>query len=79
MSYSPSFAERGPRDRRLRLRARRLMARPSSQMGFLWRGSAPPDRAGSDSVIARAVARVVSPFSVNERLKALGGPIRPPV
>jgi hypothetical protein len=34
------------------------MARPSSQMG-LWRGSAPPDRAGNDSVIARAVARGV--------------------
>jgi hypothetical protein len=55
------------------------MARPSSQMGFLWRGSAPPDRAGSHSVIARAVARVVPPFSVNERLRAIGGPIRPPV
>ncbi len=33
-----------------------------------------PDRAGNDSVIARAVARVVPSCSVNERLRAIGRP-----
>jgi hypothetical protein len=46
------------------------MARPSSQMG-LWRGSAPPDRAGSDYVTVPPMARVVPPCSVNERLRRL--------